>query len=56
MSLETLNITYKAPDKLKSRIWNDVFIDGHHTHVTSENDKNTIGKEIDTQITPVNLH
>ena len=41
---------------MKLWIWNDIFPDGHHTHVPSENDTNTIMNEIITPLTPGNIH
>ena len=40
---------------LKWRIYNDLYPDGRLTHVTSENDINTIVKEIITPLNPERL-
>ena len=36
--------------------WNDIFLYGHHINDPSENDTNTIGNDLGTQINPVNFH
>ena len=43
-------------NKLKLRIWDYIFLDENLIHVTSENDKNTIGNDLFPVLTPVNFH
>ena len=38
----------------KWRIWNDLFLGGHHIHDTSDNDTNTIRNYMVTLLTTVN--
>ena len=48
--------TQQRPWGLKWRIWNDLFLDGHHTYVPSENDTKTIGKYFVTHLNPGKLN
>ena len=50
-----LNITNNGPAYLNG-IWNYLSLYAHRTHVTSENDTNTIGKELFTRNTMGNIH
>ena len=50
------NISNNIPEDLRCQIWNDLFLDGHHTHVTTEKNTNTIVNEIVTWINLVNLY
>ena len=46
-----LNITNNGPEECNG-IWNELFLYEHQTHVPSENDTNTIGKELATRTNP----
>ena len=50
-----LNTTNNVPEYLNG-IWNDLFLYEYGTRVTSENDTNTIGKELVNRINPGKIH
>ena len=53
--MEMLNITKNGPEYWNG-ICNELYLYEHQTHVPSENDTNTIGKEIFTWINLGNIH
>ena len=53
--LEMLHITSNGPEHWNG-IWNYLSLYEHITHVSSENDRNSIGKEIITWNTSENIH